>query len=155
MKILVLSDSHGSVDNMARAVELTSPQLVLHLGDCWRDAEELRDLFPRLELIQVPGNCDLRPGEPLERQLEIEGKRILMCHGHTYHVKMGLLEAGYAARQAGADLFLFGHTHRPYCDWADTSLLVNPGSIGPYGHPAYALVRIENGELRADLYRLP
>ena len=69
MKILVLSDSHGSVDNMARAVELTSPQLVLHLGDCWRDAEDLRDLFPRLELIQVPGNCDLRPGEPLELSL--------------------------------------------------------------------------------------
>ena len=70
-------------------------------------------------------------------------------------MKMGLLEAGYAARQAGVDLFLFGHTHRPYCDWADTSLLVNPGSIGPYGPPAYALVCIENGKLRADLHRLP
>ena len=46
MRILVLSDSHGNVDNMARAVELTAPDRVLHLGDCWRDAEDLRDLFP-------------------------------------------------------------------------------------------------------------
>ena len=31
MRILVLSDSHGNVDNMARAVELTAPDRVLHL----------------------------------------------------------------------------------------------------------------------------
>lgn len=37
MRILVLSDSHGNVDNMARAVELTAPDRVLHLGDCQRD----------------------------------------------------------------------------------------------------------------------
>lgn len=36
MRILVLSDSHGNVDNMARAVELTAPDRVLHLGDCQR-----------------------------------------------------------------------------------------------------------------------
>ena len=155
MKILVLSDSHGSVDNMARAVELTSPQLVLHLGDCWRDGERLHDRFPSIPLEQVPGNCDFRPTEPAERLLELRGKRILLCHGHTYGVKQSLVTAGFAAEEQQLDLFLFGHTHRPYCDWADTSLLVNPGSIGPYGHPAYALVRIENGKLRADLYRLP
>ena len=42
MRILVLSDSHGNVDNMARAVELTAPDRVLHLGDCQRDLTVLR-----------------------------------------------------------------------------------------------------------------
>ena len=42
MRILVLSDSHGNVDNMARAVELTAPDRVLHLGDCQRDLTALR-----------------------------------------------------------------------------------------------------------------
>ena len=46
MKYLVLSDSHGNVDNMVRAVELVKPQGIIHLGDGWRDVEELRELFP-------------------------------------------------------------------------------------------------------------
>ena len=37
MDILVLSDSHGAVAPMVRAVELARPDLILHLGDCWRD----------------------------------------------------------------------------------------------------------------------
>ena len=48
MKILVLSDSHGNVSNMAAAVEQTAPRMIFHLGDCWRDAEKLHDLFPLL-----------------------------------------------------------------------------------------------------------
>ena len=46
MKYLVLSDSHGNVDNMVRAVEREKPDGIIHLGDCWRDAEELNELFP-------------------------------------------------------------------------------------------------------------
>ena len=36
MKILVVSDSHGNVDNMRRCVEMVNPRHVLHLGDCIR-----------------------------------------------------------------------------------------------------------------------
>ena len=36
MKYLVLSDSHGNVDNMVRAVELVKPHGIIHLGDGWR-----------------------------------------------------------------------------------------------------------------------
>ena len=64
MKILVLSDSHGAVSPMEQAVEQTSPDLILHLGDCWRDGERLHDRFPSIPLEQVPGNCDFRPTEP-------------------------------------------------------------------------------------------
>ena len=83
MKILVLSDSHGAVSPMEQAVEQTSPDLILHLGDCWRDGERLHDRFPSIPLEQVPGNCDFRPTEPAERLLELRGKRILLCHGHA------------------------------------------------------------------------
>ena len=71
MKILVLSDSHGAVSPMEQAVEQTSPDLILHLGDCWRDGERLHDRFPSIPLEQVPGNCDFRPTEPAERLLEL------------------------------------------------------------------------------------
>ena len=69
MDILVLSDSHGAVAPMIRAVELTAPNLIIHLGDCWRDGERLHTYFPDIPLEQVPGNCDFRPTEPAERLL--------------------------------------------------------------------------------------
>ena len=33
MKVLVLSDSHGNLTNMVRAVEAESPHMIVHLGD--------------------------------------------------------------------------------------------------------------------------
>ena len=58
MKILVLSDSHGNLSNMVRAVDQSAPRMILHLGDCWRDGEKLHELFPDIPFEQVPGNCD-------------------------------------------------------------------------------------------------
>ena len=74
MDILVLSDSHGAVAPMIRAVELTAPNLIIHLGDCWRDGERLHTYFPDIPLEQVPGNCDFRPTEPAERLLVLRDK---------------------------------------------------------------------------------
>ena len=147
MKILVLSDSHGNLSNMVRAVERSSPRMILHLGDCWRDGEKLNALFPDIPFAQVPGNCDYRPSEPAERLLFVEDKRVLICHGHTYGVKQSLLSAGFAAEDQNLDLFLFGHTHRPLVDMRGKTLFLNPGSIGDYCHPFYGIVTILNGKL--------
>ena len=147
MDILVLSDSHGAVAPMVRAVELAKPDLILHLGDCWRDGEQLHARFPDIPLEQVPGNCDFRPGEPAERLLVLEGKRVLLCHGHTYGVKTSLLAAGFAAEERQLDLFLFGHTHRPLVDRRGRTLFLNPGSIGRPPHPTNATVTIRDGQL--------
>lgn len=139
MKILVLSDSHGNIANMERAVERESPRMVFHLGDCWRDGERLHCRFPELPLVQVPGNCDFRSQEAAEQLLCLEDRRILLCHGHTYGVKQSLLAAGYAAEEKKLDVFLFGHTHRPLVDLRGKTLFMNPGSIGDY-HPTYGLL---------------
>jgi len=154
MKILVLSDSHGNLSNMIRAVRLTQPRLILHLGDCWRDGEKLHAMFPETAFEQVPGNCDYRSSEPLEKLLFPEDKRVLMCHGHTYDVKHTLLSAGYAAEEQHLDLFLFGHTHRAFRDLRYGTLFFNPGSIGDYQDPSYGIVRIENGAVEGEILRL-
>ena len=153
MTVLVLSDSHGDVEAMARAVEKTHPDLIVHLGDCWRDAEQLRMLFPRIPMEQVPGNCDFRPGEPAEKLLFWGDLRVLLCHGHTYGVKNSLVSAGFAAQEKELDLFLFGHTHRPLCDWRGKTTFFNPGSIGKGLHPTYGVIRIADG--KADARILP
>lgn len=154
MKILVLSDSHGNISNMAAAVERTAPHMILHLGDCWRDAEKLQDDFPDIPMEHVPGNCDFRPEEPAEKLLFLADKRVLICHGHTYGVKSSLLTAGYAAEEKNLDLFLFGHTHRPLVDMRGKTTFLNPGSIGDYRQPVYGVVTIENGKLDARTFFL-
>ena len=147
MKILVLSDSHGAIESMERAVERTDPHLILHLGDCWRDGEKLQGRFPKIPLQQVPGNCDFRSDQPAERLLCLEDFRILMCHGHTYGVKQSLTAAGFAAEEQDLDLFLFGHTHRPLVDRRGKTLFLNPGSIGEWRRPTYGVVTISGGKL--------
>ena len=147
MDILVLSDSHGATAPMARAVELTKPDLILHLGDCWRDGERLHDRFPDIPLEQVPGNCDFLSEAPVEHLLVLGGKRSLRCHGHTYRVKTSLLLAGFAAEEQQLDLFLFGHTHRPLVDRRGRTLFLNPGSIGDPVRPSYGVATIRDGVL--------
>lgn len=154
MKILVLSDSHGSITPMEEAVLCAEPHWILHLGDCWRDGERLHDRFPGIPFEQVPGNCDFRPDQPAEKLLFLGDKRLLMCHGHTYGVKQTLLNAGYAAEEQNLDLFLFGHTHRPLVDMRGKSLFLNPGSIGDRLRPTYGVVTIENGKLDARTFLL-
>ena len=57
-KLLVLSDSHGNIDNMVFAVKKTAPDMIIHLGDCWSDAVGLAEEFPEIPMAHVPGNCD-------------------------------------------------------------------------------------------------
>ena len=45
-KILILSDSHGNVNNMILAVKQARPDRIIHLGDCWADAQKLKSRFP-------------------------------------------------------------------------------------------------------------
>lgn len=147
MKLLVLSDSHGDVRSMVRAVERERPDMIVHLGDCWQDGERLNQQFPAIPFAQVPGNCDFRPEEPAERLLFLEDRRVLICHGHTYGVKSSLLRAGLAAEEQNLDLFLFGHTHRPLVDRPGKALFLNPGSIGRGYPPYYGVVTIAEGKL--------
>ena len=146
MTVLVLSDSHGNVDNMIRAVERVQPHRVLHLGDCQRDLTALQALFPALPMEGVPGNCDWGScGQP-ERLIELGGVRIFMLHGHTRNVKNSPMAAMYAAKEYGAQVLLFGHTHVPLVDNDGSLLVLNPGAVGDPLHPTCGLLTIENGK---------
>ena len=152
MRILVLSDSHGRLSPMEAAVEAVRPQRIFHLGDGWDDARELCRRYPATPLHQVAGNCDFRPAAPEEEALLLDGLRILLCHGHRFGVKQSLLQAGYAAEERDLDLFLFGHTHRPFHDRRGKCAFLNPGSIGYSG--SFAVLDIQGGRLTARLCRL-
>ena len=155
MRILVLSDSHGCVEPMERCVERVQPQVILHLGDCVRDAQRLEERYPDIPLLGVPGNCDYGGLDQPERLTELGGVRILMMHGHTRRVKSGPMAAIYAARECGADILLFGHTHRRELvrGVGTAATVFNPGSLRDGG--SYGVITIENGECSFTWKRVP
>ena len=148
MNVLVVSDSHGKVDKLIQAVEQVHPGYVLHLGDCQRDLEKLRQAFPMLPMEGVPGNCDYGSGDHPEQLIQLGGVRSLRLHGHTRSV----MRAVWAARECGAQVLLFGHTHRPLVDNDGALLVLNPGAAGDPLHPTCGILTIENG--RADVRTL-
>ena len=149
MKLLVFSDSHGEWENMVEIARREEPDMIVHLGDCWRDAEKVMERFPDTPFYRVPGNCDFRLRDRTEQILWIEGKRILLCHGHTYGVKQGLWEAEQAAKEQKLDAFLFGHTHRPLVEMRGGVLFFNPGSVGLGAPCTYGILEID-GEGRMN-----
>ena len=157
-KILVLSDSHGNLNNMVLAVKQAQPDMMIHLGDCWADAQRLHLKFPQIPMEQVPGNCDCRD-EFYERELLIEGKHVLICHGHTFNVKAGYLNMRYAAEERKVDVVLFGHTHCVFYDTCNRISYMNPGSIGapPRGiPPSYGILELDSltGRIEKDVFYL-
>lgn len=149
LKILVFSDSHHARADMIHTVGAQRPDLVIHLGDLMRDAEELGFAYPELPLVSVPGNCDGWTTEPAVRQFQAEGKSILLSHGHLWQVKQGYGPAIAQARKAGADILLFGHTHRAYCEKLEGLWVMNPGA----SRSSYGTILLENG--RAECFVTP
>ena len=152
-RIFVFSDSHKNMENMRIVLWKEKPDLVIHLGDEWEDSKELRAEFRDIPMECVPGNCDT-VREPLEKILQIEGKRILLCHGHTYNVKMGYMRIRLAAISKGVDAVLFGHTHFPLCEKDDEILMLNPGCVGystPQSKASYGWITIDGDVINAGI----
>lgn len=146
MKILVLADSHGNLQYMLRAVKTERPDMIIHLGDGAADARVLAAEMHPIPVLGVQGNCDFpRTAEPLTRTFLEGNVRFFLTHGHTYGVKNSLLRLSLAAREAGAQVALFGHTHLPYCQQENGIWFLNPGSCR--SRLNYGVVSIEKCEL--------
>lgn len=132
-------------------MEIERPDYIFHLGDYMQDAEKLERLYPMLPMVRVPGNCDYDFVTP-DRQIgEWGGVRFLLTHGHRYGVKQGLLCLSMAAKEAQADVALFGHTHRAFCEQHEGIWLMNPGSCGG-AWPSYGVVEIQDKHLDLQIH---
>lgn len=136
MKILVLSDSHAGISFMKHVIECVKPNSVIHLGDYFEDCTTIAELYPQLQIHQVPGNCDkyrLFGIHPETLCYNICGVKIFMTHGHNHHVKSGLYSFLRDAEASGAAVALYGHTHVAYCQQEPGGMWVmNPGACGNY-----------------------
>ena len=144
LRVIVVSDSHGDRRSL-RAVLDRHPDAaaVFHLGDGAADMERVAEEYPALTVYQTAGNGDstLRL-IPEEQEVILGGRRILAVHGHRYGVKASPLRFLLQARQRGAQLALFGHTHQPLLHGEEGLYLLNPGSVRM---GAYALLDLTPG----------
>lgn len=130
MRILVLSDSHGSSSRLLSAINARSgASLIIHLGDGERDMEAAAKYCGDTPIIQLRGNCDLGSDAPLCVCESAGGRTIFCSHGFVESVKYGDAAIVERAREAGADILLYGHTHTPVTDYRDGLYIMNPGSV--------------------------
>lgn len=148
-KLIVLSDSHGNTKGVNDLLPLVAENdYVIHLGDGAADLREVRDAYPDKAYF-CAGNCDYFSQYPLDGVLEVEGVRILYCHGHQYGVKQDLLKLALAAKSRGCDVALYGHTHEANITQRNGVTLINPGSLryGVGKGGSYAYVVIHQGKI--------
>ncbi len=145
MKILVLSDSHGNLKGVQKAVERfgRNAEVIVHCGDGTRgEAIWLTENCRDKTVVCVRGNCDFASTLRDFEYLDICGMKIMVTHGHTLSVKYGLENLSYKAEQEGADLVFFGHTHIPTDETIGSVRMINPGTCSKYS-PTCAVVEID------------
>ena len=148
MKILIFSDSHGDFGSMMAAIEKEGKvDMIIHAGDVCRDIEDLQFAYPRITVAGVRGNNDFFVRDfPDERTFEVEGVKIFITHGHLFSVKYSLDGLLKAARERGADLCVFGHTHVNHREDADGIVLYNPGRASR----GYGVLECEKGKFALE-----
>jgi putative phosphoesterase len=149
-RIGVIADTHCPefADRLpARVFEIfDGVDLILHAGDI--DGEATLDALRNLAPVEaVRGDHDRSLGAlPAWREVEVEGKRIVVVHGDRSHwleepnTLLWTLSLGYFRPHRGlpralrrrfpnADAIVYGHTHRRKAETIDGVLLFNPGGV--------------------------
>lgn len=147
MHILVASDSHTYLSTLESILRRErGADIIVHLGDFSDDMARMTEYTAGKGVVICRGNCDFYGADYPELSVfEAEGKRIFCCHGHRYRVKDGLYALGCAAREQGADICLFGHTHSQLLEENDGRYILNPGAVC---NGEYATIDLVNGEIK-------
>ena len=158
LKLIVFSDSHGDFGALDKIIlrHRAKRCVFVHLGDGAREVEDLRMLYPEIDLRFVPGNCDFYCAEPDVGELEFDGCKAVFTHGHTYGVKFGDDRLIEMARARGASLLLHGHTHVPRETYEDGLYILCPGSVSRNltGGASYAVAEIGKQGVLTKIMRL-
>jgi uncharacterized protein len=165
VRIGVVADTHCPefIDRLpGRLFEvLRGVDLVIHAGDV-TGAETIAALSALAPVEVVRGDHDREnSGWPLSREVNVEGKRIVVVHGNRsrwaeepqtllwtlslgkYHPHSRLARV-LRARFANADAIVFGHTHRSVIETLDGTLMFNPGGVHQWNARSAALRLTQN-----------
>ncbi len=129
MKILIVSDTHKRTHNLDAALDRVGPvDMLIHLGDVEGSEDYIR-AAAGCPVHMVAGNNDFFSDLPREKEIQIGKYKAFLTHGHYYYVSVGTESIKQEGRARGAQIVMFGHTHRPVIDYTDDVIAINPGSI--------------------------
>jgi putative phosphoesterase len=164
MRYLVVSDTHGNLNDLRNAVGRYGPiDGLVHLGDGVLDGLAVAQEFG-IPFHGVRGNTDFNSDFPDTDTADLDGRTFLLLHGfqlemNPYHPpsvqRETIAELAAMARKKKARGVFFGHTHQALLDLAGGVLVMNPGDQyrGASVPPTFALLETRNGETRISLYR--
>jgi uncharacterized protein len=153
MKVLILSDSHGLTKELLDIKERhkNDVEFMLHLGD-----SELSSQSEEMSGFSVVrGNCDFDSNYPNDMIVLLNGLKVYLTHGHLYNVKMSLMNLSYRAREVGASIVCFGHSHIAGAELIDDVLFINPGSFRlprMRKERTYVIVEVDNNQADVVFY---
>ncbi len=128
MKILLISDTHGSIGRVTNILKrLTGIDLIIHCGDYAFDAQWLAESCD-IPIVSVKGNSDEYYGDAFETVATPYGN-LLVTHGHMQLVEFRLDNLLYLTEENHCIGACFGHTHIACCEETDGIHLINPGSL--------------------------
>ncbi|MFX3624011.1 MAG: metallophosphoesterase [Ectobacillus sp.] len=155
MKALIVSDSHGLTAELGQLKQKYEGKVdvMIHCGDS--------ELSPQQQELSgykvVRGNCDFSSSFPNELIHEAGDIRIFATHGHLYNIKMTLQNILYKAKEVGAHVAVFGHSHIMGAEAIDGVLLINPGSIllpRSRREKTYAVLEVKGKEATVIFYEI-
>lgn len=162
MRIGLVSDTHGNHKGMsllADRLKALKVNLLLHLGDDYRDIQRLTQ--EGLQVVGVPGvYCpEYRDSKiPNRLILELGGMKFLLTHTATRHRNDGPEDLDPEATASEVNAVLYGHTHIPLLEERQETAWINPGHLldrNDKGYPAtFAVLTVLPPELQVQILRL-
>ncbi len=130
MRIIVFSDTHGNFSAMHKIFKRNnSADCFVFLGDGLDELEDIKAIYPEKKILSVSGNCDFGALRPSADVALIGGMRVFYTHGHRYDVRYSTAKLKAKAKELGAKIVLFGHTHCRHYEYTGQGVyLLNPGS---------------------------
>ncbi|WP_083611179.1 metallophosphoesterase family protein [Desulfatibacillum alkenivorans] len=163
VRLGVFSDTHGNARYMQEALRNLGPfNMIIHLGDGVREGRGLADQWG-LPFMGVRGNEDYGALAPMDDDISFHGFKIFMMHGHQMEInpyqdaetwERHYREMAQRSARNSADIFLFGHTHKPVLKNQEGVLICNPGDhyLGSSFPPGFIELVIEPHKAAAVLF---
>lgn len=165
MKIGVVSDSHGEIENLKKAVEWLvkneEVEMIIHLGDDSDDTKEIEKLG--IKVLKVPGVFEdhyKNPTIPNRIIKELGGWKVLITHTEKPHENDLPSDPNpeKLVKDRTVNLILHGHTHIPRIEEKNNVLFINPGHLkreDKKGYPpSFALISFEEETLKIKILSL-
>jgi len=161
MKIGVVSDTHIPVSASKLPPKILSYfkdcDMIVHAGDVV-EPEVLERLQKIAETKAVFGNMDspkVKAALPEKIIFNVCGKSIGVTHGKGAPAK--IIDTVKNMFSEKMDVIIFGHSHAPYNETIDGTLLFNPGSptdtcFAPYR--SFGIIEIDETGVRAEIIRI-